>query len=80
VNVNDLAGLARIRSWAGRKAHTDELLSDLVVTLTRNGSTVGSIVCSTLDLAVDALTICCGLRYRRENAAAWAASELALAA
>jgi hypothetical protein len=80
VNVNDLAGLARIRSWAGRKAHTDELLSDLVVTLTRNGSTVGSIVCSTLDLAVDALRICCGLRYRRENAAAWAASELALAA
>jgi hypothetical protein len=80
VNVDDVKGLARIRSWASRKAHTDELLSDLVVTLTRNGATVGRIACSTLDLAFDALRICCGLRYRRENAEAWQAAELALAA
>jgi hypothetical protein len=80
VTVNDLAGLARIRSWAGRKAHTDELLSDRIVALDRNGSTVGSIVCASDALARTAEQICYGIRLRRSNAAAWAASELLLAA
>jgi hypothetical protein len=80
VKVEDIADLARIRHWAARHAYGDERLRDRVVSLLRNSSTVGRIVCATDELAFDALRICAGIRFRVENAAAWAASEVALAA
>jgi hypothetical protein len=81
MNVADIAGLARLRRWAGRRLHNEESLVGHIVTLFRDGSTVGTIACSTAALAFDALRICCGLRFRRENATSWALDEpLALAA
>jgi hypothetical protein len=80
MNVSDAAALAKIRRAIGRLNHDDERLRDRVVSLLRNSSTVGCIVCTTEALAFDALRLVCGLRLKRENAAAWVASELALAA
>jgi hypothetical protein len=77
VTVNDIAGLARVRRWAGPRLHDDEQRSDRVVSLLKHGATVGLIICATAALAFDALRLVAGLRFRRENAAAWAASELA---
>jgi hypothetical protein len=74
----DVAGLARLRHWGRRLAHDDETLLDRVVTLYRSTGLVGRIVCSTVDLASQAERICCGIRYRRANEAAYLASELAL--
>ena len=69
MNVSDAADLARIRHWAGRHAHDDERLRARVVSLLRNSSTVGRIVCATEALAWDAYRICAGIRYRSEFAA-----------
>jgi hypothetical protein len=80
MNVSDIADLARIRHAIGRLNHDDERLGARAVTLHRNGATVTLISCSSDALAFDALRLVCGLRLKRENAAAWAASELALAA
>jgi hypothetical protein len=80
MNVSDIASLSRIRHALARVYHDDERLLGAIVTVLRSGSTVMRIICSTDALAFDALRICCGIRLRRENAAAWAASELALAA
>jgi hypothetical protein len=80
VKVEDIAGLARIRHWAARHAHDDERLRDAVVTLRRNDATVGRIVCADDDLAFDALRICAGIRYRREDGPAWDDEPMALAA
>jgi hypothetical protein len=77
MNVSDAADLARIRHWAARHAHDDERLSNQVVTLHRNGATVGTISCADAALAWTAYRLCAGLRFKRESAAAWAASELA---
>jgi hypothetical protein len=80
VNVADEAGLFRIRRFVSRLDHDDEHLADSTVTLHRGAGLVGTIVCASLDLARTAEQICYGNRLRRSNAAAWAASELALAA
>jgi hypothetical protein len=77
MNVADIAGLAKLRRWAGRRLHNEESLVGRIVTLARDGLTVGQIICSTLALARTAEQICYGLRLRRENAEAWMASELA---
>jgi hypothetical protein len=77
VNVENIADLAKIRHWAARHAHDDERLRARVVTLHRAGQIVGTIACSSDALAFDALRLVCGLRLKRENAVAWAASELA---
>jgi hypothetical protein len=80
VTIADVAGLAKLRPWVGRLAHDDERLSDRTVSLDRNGSTVGRILCSTLDLAWDAYRICAGTRFRREDGPALDALPLLLAA
>jgi hypothetical protein len=80
LNVADISGLARLRPWVGRLAHHDETLSDQVVTLTRNRSTVGRILCASLDLARTAEQICAGIRFRREDSPALDALPLLLAA
>jgi hypothetical protein len=80
VTIDDIAGLARIRHWASRKAHDDESLAGLVVILTRHRSTVGRIACASLDLARDAYRICAGIRFRREDGPALDALPLLLAA
>jgi hypothetical protein len=79
VKVSDTTDLARIRHWAARHAHDDERLRDAVVTLHRNGATVGAIICADDALAWDAYRICAGVRYRNEFAAD-EAQPLALAA
>jgi hypothetical protein len=80
VNVSDIAGLARIRHWAARHAHDDERLRDAVVTLHRNGATVGTIICADDALAWDCYRIAAGIRYRREDGPAWDDEPLAIAA
>jgi preprotein translocase subunit SecD len=80
VKIADDAGLFRIRRFVSRLAHHDEHLSDRTVTLTSGAGLVGSIACASDALARTAEQICYGIRLRRSNAAAWAASELALAA
>jgi hypothetical protein len=83
VKVETPADLAKLRHALGRKAHTDEELSDRIVTLYRSTAPVGRIICSTSALAWDALRIAAGIRYRRENGAAWQAAldePMALAA
>ncbi len=77
MKVEDVVGLSRLRHSVGRLNHDDERLLDQIVTVLRSGATVMRIICSNDDLAFDALRICTGIRFRRENAAAWAASELA---
>jgi hypothetical protein len=77
VKVENIADLSRIRHALARVYHDDERLLGAIVTVLRSGATVMLIICSTDALAFDALRICCGIRFRRENAAAWAASELA---
>jgi hypothetical protein len=77
VNVSDAADLARIRHWAARHAHDDERLRARVVTLHRAGQIVGTIACADDELSWTAYRLCAGLRFKRESAAAWAASELA---
>ena len=78
MNVEDIAGLARIRHWASRLEHDDERLTpDHVVSLHRAGRIVGTISCADAALARTAYRLCAGLRFKRESAAAWAASELA---
>jgi len=80
VNVADVAGLFRIRRFVSRLDHNDEHLSDRTVSLHSGAGLVGTITCATDALARTAEQICYGVRLRRSNAAAWMASELALAA
>jgi hypothetical protein len=77
VKVEDIAGLSRLRHIVGRLDHDDELLRGVVVTLLRSGPTVIRIACATSTLAWDCYRICAGIRFRRENEAAYLASELA---
>jgi hypothetical protein len=80
MNVSDPADLGKLRRYAARLAHDDERLLHRVVSLLRNSSTVARIICASDDLAFDALRLVAGLRFKRESAAAWVASEFALAA
>jgi hypothetical protein len=77
VNVSDTTDLGKIRHWTAGHAHDDERLSDRVVTLHRVGQIVGTIACADDELSWTAYRLCAGMRFKRENAAAWAASELA---
>jgi hypothetical protein len=78
VNVENIADLAKIRHWAARLDADDERLTpDHVVMILRNGATVARISCSSDTLAWTAYRLCAGLRFKRENAAEWAASEFA---
>jgi hypothetical protein len=76
-NTTDLAKLRRM--IAPLDADDERLTPDRVVSLLRNSSTVGRIVCATEALAWDAYRICAGVRYRNEFAAD-EAQPLALAA
>jgi hypothetical protein len=80
VILDDIAGLAKLRHWAGRLEHDDETSLDRVVTLYRSAGLVGRIICSTLDLASQAERICAGIRFRREDGPALDALPLLLAA
>jgi hypothetical protein len=80
VTVNDIAGLSRIRRFVSRLDHDYERLSDRTVTLYSGAGLLWTIACASYALARTAEQICYGVRLRRSNAAAWAASELALAA
>jgi hypothetical protein len=75
VNVSNAADLAQIRHWAARRAHDDERLRARIVTLHRNGATVGRIVCASDDLAWDAYRIAAGMRFRLEDGPAWQDAE-----
>jgi hypothetical protein len=80
VTIDDVKGLARLRHWVGRLDHDDEHLSGCTVTLYSGAGLLGTIACASDALARTAEQICYGIRLRRSNAAAWAASELAVAA
>jgi hypothetical protein len=80
VNVETIDDLAKLRHSVGRKTHTDEELSDRIVTLYRSTALVGRILCSTSALAWDALRIAAGIRFRREDGPALDALPLLLAA
>ena len=56
--------------YAARRLHDDERLRDRVVSLLRNSSTVGRIICASEGLAWDAYRLAAGLRFRREDGAA----------
>lgn len=75
MKVEAEADLGKIRHWAARHAHDDERLRARVVTLHRNGATVGRIVCASDDLAWGAYRIVAGMRYRREDGPAWQDAE-----
>jgi hypothetical protein len=78
VKVETEADLSTLRHAVGRLDHDDERLTpDHAVTLHRAGALVGTISCADDALAWTAYRICAGLRFKRESAAAWAASELA---
>jgi hypothetical protein len=77
VTIDDVKGLARLRHWVGRLDHDDERLSDRTVTLYSGAGLLGTIACASEALARTAEQICYGIRQRRENAAAYLASELA---
>jgi hypothetical protein len=78
VRIDAKSDLARIRHAVGRFDQDDERLTpDAVVRLYRAGRIVGTIACADDELSWTAYRLCAGLRFKRENAAAWAASELA---
>jgi hypothetical protein len=70
VKVETEADLGKLRRVIARHEHDDERLRARVVTIHRNGATVGSIICATDALAFDALRLVVGRRFKRENAAA----------
>jgi hypothetical protein len=80
VKVETIADLGKLRHALGRKAHDDERQFGNVVTLFRDGSKVGRVICATPALAWDALRIAAGIRYRVEDGPALDALPLILAA
>ena len=66
LHVERIRDLARIRHFIASIWFDDERLADCVVTMLRNGSTVGTIVCVDMALAWDVERICV-VQDLREN-------------
>jgi hypothetical protein len=78
VNVDTESDLGKLRRSVGPLRHDDERLRDRIVSLLRDGSIISRVICATEAPAWDRLRICAGMRFRRENQAAYLASELAV--